>query len=147
MRSTRSWRLYALPAVLLFAAAPLAGAQAAKPTKQMQPADLKAWKSIRNAVLSNDGKWFAYVLAPNEGDAQLVVRSVGDGKETKYPVGNASGAGGGGRGGPPGADAGAAAGPVSISGDSKWLAFTIYPNTPPAGGRAGRGGRGGGGGG
>src|SRR5215208_6274487 len=71
-------------------------------TKQMQPADLKAWKTIRASALSSDGKWFAYVLAPNEGDASIVIRSTaGDGKETRYPIGPmpAPGGGGGGRGG------------------------------------------------
>src|SRR5678816_4342498 len=114
-------------------------------TKQMQPADLKTWKSIRQSVLSNDGKWFAYVLAPNEGDATLIVRSTGpDGKEMKYPIGEAGGAGAG-RGGPPGADGGPAQS-LAISADSRWVAFTIYPaaSTGRAGGRggAGRGGAG-----
>jgi dipeptidyl aminopeptidase/acylaminoacyl peptidase len=109
-------------------------------TKQMQPADLKAWKSIRQSVLSNDGKWFAYVLAPNEGEATLIIKSTGpDAKEMKYPIGEAGGAGGG-RGGPPGADGGAS---LAISADSRWVAFTIYPAA--AAGRGGRGGAGRGG--
>ena len=107
-------------------AAQPATANAQRATKQMQPADLKTWKSIRQSVLSNDGKWFAYVLAPNEGDATLIVRSTGpDGKEMKYPIGEAGGAGGG-RGGPPGADGGPAQS-LAISADSRWVAFTIYP--------------------
>ena len=114
---------------------------APRPTKQMQPADLKAWKSIRQSVLSNDGKWFAYVLAPNEGDATLIVRSTGaDGKEMKYSIGDA--AGGGGRGGPPGADG--AGQSLAISADSRWVAFTIYP-AATAGRTGGRGGAGRGG--
>jgi len=126
----------------------IAQAAPAGATKQMQPADLKGWKSIRQSVLSNDGKWFAYVLAPNEGDATLIVRSTGaDGKEMKYAIGEAGGAGGG-RGGPPGAD-GAAGASLAISGDSRWVAFTIYPAATAgrAGGRggAGRGGAGRGG--
>ena len=107
------------------------------PTRQMQPADLKAWKSIRQSVLSNDGKWFAYVLAPNEGDASVVIRSTGpDGKEMKFPIGDASG---GGRGGAPAGRGGEGAGSASlaISGDSRWVAFTIYP--PSTAGRGGRG--------
>ena len=117
-------------------------------TKQMQPADLKAWKSIRSSVLSNDGKWFAYVLAPNEGDASVVIRSTGtDNKEWTFPIGSSDAwrGGGGGRGGPPGD---ATAGPLSISADSRWAAFMVYP--PSSNGRAGRtggagrGGRGGG---
>jgi dipeptidyl aminopeptidase/acylaminoacyl peptidase len=120
-----------------------AAVSAQRATKQMQPADLKGWKSIRQSVLSNDGKWFAYVLAPNEGDATLIVRSTGaDGKEMKYSIGEAGGAGGG-RGGPPGADGGAGA-PLVISADSRWVAFTIYP-AATAGRASGRGGAGRGG--
>ena len=51
---------------------------------------------------------------------------------------------GGGRGGAAG---GAAASSLSISGDSRWVAFTIYPAAATGAGRGGRGGRGGGGGG
>ncbi len=143
MRSTSPWRVvYVAPVAFLLLSASHAHAQSAsKPTKQMSAADLKEWKNIRNPVLSNDGKWFAYVLAPNEGNADVVVRSLGDGKETKYPIGDASA--GGGRGGPPGAPTGDG-GPLVISGDSKWVAFTVYPNAAPTGAN-GRGGRGGGG--
>src|SRR5690349_22338926 len=99
-------------------------AQAPRATKQMQPADLKAWKSIRQSVLSNDGKWFAYVLAPNEGNAEVIIKSTGsDGKEMKFPIGDASA---GGRGGPPpGFDGGGANASLAVSGDSKWVAFTV----------------------
>src|SRR5689334_18099340 len=137
MRSVHPWRLIrAVPVALMIGYASIVSAQgSAKPTKQMTPADLKAWKNIRNATLSNDGKWFAYALAPNEGNAEVVIRSVADGKETRFPIGDAN-AGGGGRGGFPG---GADAGPVQITGDSKYALFTIYP---PLANNAGRGGRG-----
>ena len=68
MRSSTAWRvLYAAPIALFLSSATVVSAQSAgaKPTKQMSAADLKAWKNIRNPVLSSDGKWFAYVLAPN----------------------------------------------------------------------------------
>jgi dipeptidyl aminopeptidase/acylaminoacyl peptidase len=158
MVSARPWRhLYAASTALLIGYSSLAVAQAAaKPTKQLTAADLKAWKSIRTPALSNDGKWFAYVLAPNEGNADVIVRSIADGKETRFAIGDASG---GGRGGAAAAGGfgGGAASSLEISGDSKWLAFTVYPNAAPAagaarggaagaagGGRGGRGGRGGG---
>ena len=124
----RRIRFAAIPVVLLLAAAPLVLAQSAKgPTKQMTPADLKAWKTIRQSVLSNDGKWLVYVLAPNEGDANLIIRSTGtDNKETKLPIG----------------DVGQGGGTVTVSGDSRWVAYTISP--PSTAGRGGRGaGRGG----
>jgi dienelactone hydrolase len=125
---------------------------ASSPTKQMQPADLKAWKTIRNSVLSSDGKWFAYVLAPNEGDANVIIRSTGtDNKEWTFPIGSSDAGGrGGGGGGRGGAAPDAGGGPLTISADSRWAAFLVYPpSTSGRGGRggAGRGGRGGGGGG
>ena len=103
-----------------------ASAPAAGPTKQLQPADLKAWKTIRQSVLSNDGKWFAYVLAPNEGDANVIIRSTGDdNKEWKFPIGSSDAGGrGGGGGGRGGAAPDAGGGPLSISADSRWVAFT-----------------------
>jgi hypothetical protein len=58
MVSARPWRhLYAASTALLIGCSSLAVAQAAaKPTKQLTAADLKAWKSIRTSALSNDGK-------------------------------------------------------------------------------------------
>lgn len=125
-------------ALVLAVAAPAAAQQtpASHAGKPLAPADLKAWKNIRQTSLSSDGKWFAYVLAPNEGDAALVIRSTGaDAKEWKFPIGEAGGAGG--RGGGPGG-----APTLTISADSRWAAFTVYPAA--AAGRGGRGaGRGG----
>ena len=89
--------------------------------KQLTAADLKAWKGIRSSTLSNDGKWFAYILAPNEGDASVVIRSTADGaKETRFAIGEMPTQGGGPFGAPGGAT-------LTISGDNKWAAFTIYP--------------------
>lgn len=107
-----------------------ASAPATQPlgTKQFTPADLQTWKTIRANALSSDGKWFAYVISPNEGDASVVITSTADTtKQHKFPIGEIPQPGGG---------AGAApAGPVStltISGDSKWVAFTIYPTRAEA---------------
>jgi len=93
--------------------------------KQLTPADLRAWKSIRTPAVSNDGKWFAYVLAPNEGDAMVVVRQTADGAtEQRFPIGEPPAAG------PvnPFAGGGPAAATLAISGDSKYVAFTVYPS-------------------
>jgi hypothetical protein len=125
---------FAVGTALLFVAAPLLRAQQPSPaqgTRQLQTADLKTWNTIRQSAVSSDGKWFAYVLAPNEGTGSVVLRSTGtDGKETKYPIGEPPS----GRGGIGGGSA------LSFSGDSRWLAFTIY--AAASNGRAGRGGRG-----
>ncbi|MGQ0648435.1 MAG: alpha/beta hydrolase family protein [Gemmatimonadaceae bacterium] len=94
----------------------------------LDPADLATWKSIRSTATSWDGKWFAYQIAPNEGDGDVVLRSTGtDATEKKWPIGEpAQGGGGGGPFGPP-ADPS-----LVISGDGKWLAFTTYPKAADA---------------
>lgn len=108
--------------------------------RQLTLPDLLSWKGIRNPALSNDGKVFAYVLAPNEGDAEVVIRPTSaDGKETRFAIGDASAAAGAaGRGGP----AGGANPALQISGNGRWVAFMEYASSANAG-RGGRGGRGG----
>jgi dipeptidyl aminopeptidase/acylaminoacyl peptidase len=101
-------------------------ARTAAGAKQLSLADLRGWKSIRSASLSPDGKWFAYVLAPNEGDGEVVVRPTADGgKEQRFPIGEQPTAAGG--PGAPGGGPGGATPALIVSGDSKWAAFTIYP--------------------
>ena len=88
-------------------------------------ADIKAWNSFRQTALSNDGKWFAYVVGPQEADLTLVVRSTAQAAtEQRIAVG-------------------ASGGSIAISGDSKWLGYIVSPPRPPAGGRGTRGAGGG----
>ncbi len=102
----------------------VATAQAPTGQRPLDPANLDFWKSIRDPALSADGAWFAYVLAPNEGDAELVVRSTGaEATERRFPIGEPpSGGGFGARRDPS----------VLISGDGHWLAFTVYPTAAAA---------------
>ena len=72
--------------------------------------DILAWKSIRGTALSNDGKWFAYRLAPNEGNAEVVLRQTQGKKEMRFPVGSSR------RGGR-----------MFFSSDSKWFVFSVSP--------------------
>ena len=89
----------------------------------MTPADISAWKTIRGASLSNDGAWFAYIVAPNEGDAEAVIRqTVAGGKELHFPIGEAPAGGGGAFGG------GGVAG-LQLSADGKWAAILVYPGS------------------
>ena len=47
-----------LPALVFGVATNAVSQQAAAPAaKQMTPADLKAWKTIRQTALTSDGKW------------------------------------------------------------------------------------------
>lgn len=123
-----------LAAVLL--AAPVAGAQlptqanaptanaatasAASALRTLSLEDLLSWKGIRFPTFSNDGRWMAYVLAPNEGDGEFIVRSTAaDATETRIPIGE-----------PPSGFGGAAG--LAISGNGRWVAYTIYPKAEEA---------------
>lgn len=90
-------------------------------SKVLDPGDLAGWKSIRATSWSLDGRVFAYQLSPNEGDAEVVIKILAGGKETRFPVGELPGFGGGGPGGPPGGSA------LVVSGDGKWVTFLKYP--------------------
>jgi dipeptidyl aminopeptidase/acylaminoacyl peptidase len=80
-------------------------------------ADILAWKSIRASVISNDGAWFAYMLAPQEGDGEVVIRRTEGEKELRFPIGEAPRMSGG---------------AVAFSEDSQWLAYTVYPKRQEA---------------
>ncbi len=117
-------RLRCLPLCWLvaFSATP-APAQQAGGAKTLDVTDLSFWRSIRNATTSNDGRWFASVLAPNEGDGEVVIRPTSAGaKEWRFPIGE------------PAVlpfnpfDPAPRAAPLAISGDAKWSAFSTYPS-------------------
>src|SRR5688572_8546633 len=116
------------------AAAPQAPATTQAPAPAAAPAGKKtfgideiiAFKNIGTAMVSNNGEWFAYRIAPQEGDAELVVKNLASGKETKFSLGEGSA--------PPTATP-PGGGPtiitigssVAFSDDSKWIAFTTNP--------------------
>lgn len=106
------------PALLMEQAPAPAGARRA-----IELDDITAWKSIGVTALSNNGEWFAYRIAPQEGDAELVVRNVASGKEMKFPLGETGAPAGGG----PGAAALAGGATLTFSDDSKWIAFNTSP--------------------
>ena len=110
--------------------APAAGAAGAAGTAvaphPLTLTELLTWKSIRTPQVSNDGQWFAYVLAPNEGDADVVFRASAAGaKELKFAIGEAPAGGGG-------PFAQAASANLAISGNGRWGAFTVFPKSADA---------------
>src|SRR5688572_24935241 len=64
--------------------------------KSIQLEDIISWKAVGATSLSKNGEWFAYRVAPQEGDAELIVKNVASGKELKFPLGEVAGGGGGG---------------------------------------------------
>ena len=118
-----------------FSAAPAADTSTSP--HPLQLSDILAWKRIQAPAVSSNGEWFAYRVAPAEGNAEIVVRNLKTGKEQRYPAGDraastpppaagAPPAPGPGRGG-----IDAASGPT-FSEDSKFVAFTEWPLTRDA---------------
>ena len=70
--------------------------------------DMLEWKSIRYAIVSNDGKWFAHALMPAEGDGNVIIKQLKGDKEYRFDVGESGGR-------------------IAFSEDSKWIAFSISP--------------------
>ncbi|MBK9241212.1 MAG: S9 family peptidase [Acidobacteria bacterium] len=65
--------------------------------------DILSFRAMSTASLSPDGKWFAYRVAPLEGNSEVIVRSTSGAQEWKFPAGEG-------------------AGPMSFSDDSMWFA-------------------------
>ena len=114
-----------LAAVLLLAPLAASSGQATS-ARPLTTADIQAWKNIRAQSLSNDGNWFAYQLAPNDGDAEVVLRSTRESKEHRFQIGEPPAP----VGGPPGAAAAGA--PLVIAPTSKFVAFSVYPSAKEA---------------
>jgi len=74
MYCTRALRIFAA-FVFLTLLAP--GLSAQTPEKRpLTLADYPEWSQIREVELSPDGRWMAYALDPNEGDATFFVQSL-----------------------------------------------------------------------
>src|ERR1700678_2352767 len=125
-------RRFFLPLAVFLALAPrLAAAEGQRP---LAISDMLAWKRIQSPSVSPNGEWFAYRLAPAEGNAEVVVRNLKSAKELRFPIGDPGAAAPA-----PAATPGPAAAPaapggadVSISCDSRWVAFHSYPTTEQA---------------
>ena len=111
--------------VLLLAPAALEAQQG----RPLSAADIQAWKSIRTSSLSNDGNWFAYQLAPNDGDAEVVLRATKASRELRFQIGELPTPVPG-----PGPQGGAAAAgsPLVIAANSRFVAFNVYPSAKDA---------------
>ncbi|MCR4397234.1 MAG: S9 family peptidase, partial [Candidatus Saccharicenans sp.] len=93
---------------------PQAASSESQALRPIEIKDILVWKSISYAQVSSDGRWFVYVLAPNEGDSELVVKEIDGKKEYRFPLGEA----------PRGLfDS------IIISDDSRWVCFLSYPTS------------------
>jgi dipeptidyl aminopeptidase/acylaminoacyl peptidase len=101
--------------ILLVIPFQLKASEKEKTLRPIELEDILAWKSIRSVIISNDGKWFAYRLSPNEGDSEIVIRNIERKIEYRFPMGEAPRYG--------------SRREILFSEDSKWLAFRIYPKS------------------
>jgi hypothetical protein len=76
--------------VAVVAFAPVAAQNTTK--RPMTLDDILAFRAMGASALSPNGQWFAYRVAPQVGDGDVIVRSTTDGKEWKFPVGEGGGA-------------------------------------------------------
>lgn len=86
--------------------------------------DILKWKRLQLPTPSNDGQYFASKLTPTEGDSEVVVRRIRDGKEWRFPTGETAAPAG-----PPGGGFGQVrfSRELAFSDDGKWFAFTVSP--------------------
>lgn len=113
-------RLLLVASALVAVALPAAAQESAAAKSPLSLEQLLSWKSIRFPSVSQDGRWLAYVLAPNEGDAEVVIRATAaGGAETRAAIGE-----------PPSGFGGASG--LAISGNGRWVAYTVYPTAEEA---------------
>lgn len=110
----------------LLLAALLVSLAAAQTKRPINHRDYDAWQSITSQKLSNDGKYLAYGVFPQDGDGEVVIRSLVTGKELREPAGA--------RPAPAAAGDGEETAPVarsialSFSQDSRTLVFSWFPS-------------------
>src|ERR1035438_6092393 len=111
-----------LAAALLLVSA--AFAQTAK--RPLNHKDYDGWHTIIGQRLSNDGKFLAYGIFPQEGDGEVIIRDLITGKNTHLPAGARP---------QPVATAAVEEGPppeargttIAFSSDSKFVVFSTFP--------------------
>ncbi|MGH9695357.1 MAG: hypothetical protein ACRD5Z_14500, partial [Bryobacteraceae bacterium] len=70
-----------------FAALLLAGALFGAGKRPLAHTDYDSWRHIQDQRLSNDGRYLAYALFPQQGNGELIVRDLTSGKELRQPIG------------------------------------------------------------
>ncbi len=102
-----------------------ASAQTAK--RPINHHDYDSWRAIAGQKLTNDGKFLAYGLFPQDGDGEIVVRNLVTGQESHTPAGM--------RPAPAAAatpeeapEAPVRGAVIEFSADSRTVAFTVFPS-------------------
>jgi len=80
--------------------------------KPIELPDILKWKSIRQAVLADNGVWLGVQIAPVEGDHDVLLREIQGKIEYRFPAG----------------DADRSSLQLTITSDSRWAAFFTFPD-------------------
>src|SRR5580658_531000 len=125
-------RRFFLPLAVFLALAPRPAA--ADGQRPLAISDMLAWKRIQAPSVSPNGEWFAYRLAPAEGNAEVVIRKLKSAKELRFAIGDpgASAPAPAATPGPAAAPAAPGGADLTVSFDSRWAAFYSYPTTEQA---------------
>ncbi|MBS1859442.1 MAG: S9 family peptidase [Acidobacteria bacterium] len=107
-------------------AALLLSAGLAQTRRPLTHKDYDGWRSIVGQKLSNDGKWLAYGVFPQEGDGEVIVRNLTSGKEQREAAGA--------RPAPPAPTPGeegpapeARGATILFTSDSRFVVFSVFP--------------------
>lgn len=131
----RTMRPLLLLGLLLIEATTLL-AQSTPAKRPLRHSDYDSWRSIQGTQLSNDGRYLAYTLVPQEGDSEIVVRDLQSGQERRFGIGSRAAAGpdGDAQGAPARLGRGAGSGGESPSGsrasftrDGRFFLFLTAP--------------------
>src|SRR6202789_2980095 len=125
-------RRFFLPLAVFLALAPRPAA--ADGQRPLAISDMLAWKRIQAPSVSPNGEWVAYRLGAAEGNAVVVITNLKSAKELLFPIGDpaASAPAPAATPGPAAAPAAPGGADLSISFDSRWVAFHAYPTTEQA---------------
>ena len=111
-------------AVVLAAVLAAAAGQTQAPKPEVKPAppaprpiglpDILAWKSVSGFVVSPDGRWAGFRVAPVEGDGEVIFRETRGTKTYKFPAGEGR------------------SGQVALSEDGTFGVFLVFPEAKEA---------------
>jgi dipeptidyl aminopeptidase/acylaminoacyl peptidase len=111
-------------AVVLAAVLAAAAGQTQAPKPEAKPAppaprpiglpDILAWKSVSGFVVSPDGRWAGFRVAPVEGDGEVIFRETRGTKTYKFPAGEGR------------------SGQVALSEDGTFGVFLVFPEAKEA---------------
>jgi len=111
--------LLLVSSAVLSGSLPAAGQNVPAPAQPAGPRpielrDIFTWKTIVSAVVSDDGRWFAARLAPQEGNGEVVFKEIRGDKAHAFPAGEGR------------------KGEVALSADGAFGAFAVNPEPEEA---------------